>query len=119
MRGNRGYYRGIFVILDWNHIYILAWYDPYDGTPYLTTWHGDLPTVTVHVTGPSVRTYGPPMWSADHSTMGFPYEMFTLHEEKVPRSVKAHAWYVEEGFNREKEPTGIIPRWGIDSTGGA
>ena len=38
-------------IIDWNHVYLLAWYGP-DGRPYLTTWSGDLPYITVVVTGP-------------------------------------------------------------------
>jgi len=104
------------MILDWNHVYILAWY--HHGQAHLTTWDGDLPEVTVYVTGPAVQSWGPPIWNAKYN-FGNSYESYTIHEKPVPGSVKANAWYIEEGFDRVERVTGIITRWGIDSTGGA
>lgn len=103
--------------IDWNHVYLLAWYGP-DGTPYLTTWAGDLPYITVVVTGPEVQKWGPPIWDAPanckpnpHGFPSYSYDQYQLHEVKLGEDpdqkaqelggVKALGWYIEKGFERK------------------
>lgn len=103
-------------IIDWSHVYLLAWYGS-DGTPYLTTWSGDLPYITVVVTGPEVQKWGPPIWDAPANCKpnpyGFPsysYDQYRLHEVKPDEDadkkakelggVRALGWYIEKGFER-------------------
>ncbi|MBA7593193.1 hypothetical protein ES703_00110 [subsurface metagenome] len=104
-------------IIDWNHIYLLAWYGP-DGRPYLTTWSGDLPYITVVVTGPDVQKWGPPLWDAPANCKPNPYwfpshhfSEYQLHEVKPDEDptekarqlggVKAMGWYFEKPFERK------------------
>lgn len=47
--------------LDWDHVYLLGWYDS-KGKPYLSTWSGDLKKVEVVVVGFN-HALGPPLWS--------------------------------------------------------
>ena len=108
-------------IIDWNHVYLLAWYGS-DGKPYLTTWWDSEYTrqnyITVVVTGPDVREWGPPIWNAPANCKpnpyGFPSHHFSeyqLHEVKPDEDpaekarqlggVKAIGWYFEEPFERK------------------
>lgn len=53
-------------VIDWDHIYILAWYD-HDGKGYLSSWQGDYPKVYVLVEGLRSGPLGfvqMPMWNA-------------------------------------------------------
>jgi len=79
-------------IIDWNHVYLLGWYDP-DGRPHLTTWEDSDETrknlVTVVVTGPDVAQWGVPIWSSPANCKpnpyGYPshhYTEYQLHEVK-------------------------------------
>ena len=104
--------------LDWEHIYLLGWYDQ-SGKSYLTTWSGDLPIINVIVTGPSsLHTFGPPLWKAPAQAKlpGAPLvEEFQLHEITIDddpieeardlNGVVAVGWYIEEGFKRKWETT--------------
>ncbi len=52
--------------VDWDHVYLLAWYDR-DRQGYLTTWDGDLPYIHVVITGLSdghAHRHGMPLWKA-------------------------------------------------------
>lgn len=107
-------------IIDWDHVYLLAWYGP-DGHPYLTTWRDSEYTknnyITVVVTGPDVQEWGPPIWGSPANCRpnpyGFPvhhYTEYQLHEiepdedanEKARelRGVRALGWYFEVPFRR-------------------
>ena len=108
-------------IIDWDHVYLLAWYGS-DGKPYLTTWRDSEYTrqnyITVVVTGPDVREWGPPIWNAPANCKpnpyGFPSHHFSeyqLHEVKPDEDptekarqlggVKAIGWYFEVPFERK------------------
>jgi len=104
-------------VIDWSHIYLLAWYGT-DGRPYFTTWKGDLPHIRVIVTGPEVEKWGPPIWKAPanckpnaYGLPSYPFEQFQLHEVKEGEDweakarklggVRAFGWYIEQGFERK------------------
>ena len=117
----RGYVDSTKVKLDWNHIYLLAWYRP-DGHAMLTTWRDSeesrLNYIQCVVTGPDVMVWGPPIWAApktakpnDYGVPSHPVEKFTLHpvlpgedwEKKAAElgGVRAYGWYFEKGFERK------------------
>jgi len=108
-------------IIDWNQVYLLAWYGP-DGKPYLTTWRDSEYTKTryinVVVIGPDVQKWGPPIWDAPANCKpnkyGFPshnYTEFQLHEVKEGEDaqkkarelggVRAIGWCFEVPFERK------------------
>lgn len=107
-------------VIDWNHVYLLAWYGRY-GEPYLTTWDDQGMKdkyITVVVTGPEVQKWGPPIWNAPANCKpnkwgfpSYPYTEYQLHEvkpdedpEKKARElngVRATGWYIDEGFERK------------------
>lgn len=107
--------------LDWNHVYLLAWYDDNDN-PYLTTWMDTDETIEnyihVVVVGPEVHKWGPPIWGAPATAKpnnfgipSFPVEEFTLYGVKPEEDwkqkarelggVRALGWYFEKGFERK------------------
>lgn len=101
--------------IDWNHVYILGWWDE-TGRHYLTSWDGDCPYVNVVVVGATGGKV--PVWA-------FPVksglELVEVPEDKVTREDQlayarerggylALAWYIEEGF--ERKPPGPDPLWG-------
>lgn len=105
------------MILDWNHVYLLGWYDQ-SGRGHLTTWYGDRETTKVIVTGPMVKSFGPPLWKSptlfDNKTCPGPsVDQYTLHE--IPdgfspqgfarrlNGVVAIGWYIPEGFVRRSK----------------
>ena len=99
-------------IIDWNHIYLLGWYD-YDNISYLTTWSGELPYIYVIITGP-VLPYGPPIWNTIKNWRdGNHYTDFQIYEVEPKdwnnkkaeqmHGIRAFGWYIEKGFER-KEP---------------
>ena len=47
--------------LDWDHLWLLGWYD-HNGQGYLTTWEGSMPYVHVVITG--VKGINFPLWRA-------------------------------------------------------
>jgi len=106
-------------IIDWNHVYLLGWYDR-SVRPYYTTWSGDLPRIQVVVTGPEVEKWGPPIWKApanvkpnSYGFPSYPYDQYQLHEVKEGEDweakarelggVRAFGWYIEQGFERKWE----------------
>ncbi len=93
-------------IIDWNHVYLLAWYDE-TGRGYLTTWDGDLPYVNVVVTG--ARPITMPLWAAEvppgAGIMLVPPDRDTTREERLAFAREsggylALGWYIAEGFSR-------------------
>ena len=104
--------------LDWNHFYILGWYDS-NRKPYLTTWDGKAPIITAVITGPKVQTHGPPIWDSPEVWKGYglAYEKYTIHElpcevgaeiiedpyhaAELLGGVVAFGWYIQKGFTRK------------------
>lgn len=92
-------------ILDWNHVYLLGWYDK-TGRAYLSTWMGDRPMV--HVIVKNHHSFGPPLWRAPAPARctleGFPEDVTTL-EDRVTYATAhggsyAFGWYYDEPFER-------------------
>ncbi len=87
--------------LDWNHVYLLGWYD-HSGRSHLSTWHGDFPVVTVVVFG--VNPLNIPLWDA----LVPPNARFELASSLDAAQGKARSqggyaafgWYIEKGFER-------------------
>jgi hypothetical protein len=94
--------------LDWNHLYLLGWYDR-DGRSNLTTWHGDYPMLTVVVTGVNGLTL--PLWDAPVP----PNARFEVTADLEGALAKARSeggyaaigWYIEEGFERKAKLAGF------------
>lgn len=63
-------------ILDWDHIYLLGWYDS-KGRGYLSSWAGSNPPIDVVVRG--MGAYGPPLWNAPVPTGCFAHPIPTEH----------------------------------------
>jgi len=86
---------------DWDHIYLLGWYDQ-NGKAFLTTWEGDLPQVSVVVTG--VSPYGPPLWRtpvpAGCTLHAIPLGKSNQEYAKELGGVVAFGWYIEDGMTR-------------------
>jgi len=108
-------------LLDWNHVFLLAWYGT-DGRLYPTTWMETEETrdnyITVVVTGPEVQKWGCPLWDAPSNNKpnpyGFPshpYTEYQLHEVKPGEDaqekaqelggIKAIGWYFKKEFERK------------------
>ena len=108
-------------MLDWNHVYLLAWWGP-DGKSYLTSWSDTEYTrenyVNVVVTGPDIQQSGPPIWDApanvkpnNYGVPSHPYTEYQLHkvghaedwEAKARKlgGVRAKGWYIEKGIDRK------------------
>lgn len=87
--------------VDWDHVYLLGWYDR-ERRSYLTTWDGDLPMVNVVVLGlPSHRM---PMWDAPVPPQA---ELRRVPDDQDPHEYAAslggyHAfgWLVADGVKR-------------------
>lgn len=93
--------------IDWDHVYLLAWYDQ-TGKSYLTTWDGDLPYVHVVVTGLGGRHM--PLWKSSDVPSGAQLHLVpddvTDFRQQIEYANKmggylALGWYIEEGFKRE------------------
>jgi hypothetical protein len=87
---------------DWDHIYLLSWYDQ-NGKAYLTTWEGDLPIIAVVVTG-ARKPYGPPLWRAPVPAGCELHEIPTgkgnQEYAKELGGVVAIGWYIKDGLTR-------------------
>jgi hypothetical protein len=101
------------VIIDWNHIYIVWWYDKFGRKCYAPSYvmHGSRESMTnVWVTGPAVGISGPPllrMNRINYQTV----DKFQMHDHHVPESVRCCGWYIEEGFERTDDPNDVdVPR---------
>lgn len=89
--------------LDFNHVYILAWYD-WNGRGYLTTWDGDLPYVTAVITGVTGLTM--PFWDAPVPPSA---ELHAIPEgrdaDEYAREIGGYrvlAWYIADGSIERK-----------------
>jgi hypothetical protein len=88
--------------IDWEHIYLLGWYD-WSGRAYLTSWDGDHPVYDFVITGPSSPPKDIPMWDApvDRET----YKLYRIPPGEEPGSYAKRlggyhviGWYFEEGI---------------------
>lgn len=91
---------------DWDHIYLLGWYDE-NGKAFLTTWEGSQPLIYVVVTGAS--PYGPPLWRApipkDCELHEIPTGKGNQEYAKGLGGVLAFGWYIEDGMTRYPHET--------------
>lgn len=99
-------------IVDWDHVYLLGWYDE-TGRSYLSTWDGDHPYVYVVVTHLGGRQM--PLWKAP-VPRGAELQLvpdMKEHQERVAYATSkggflAIAWYIEDGFQRGPRCTGTV-----------
>lgn len=85
--------------IDWEHFYVLGWYDS-DGRAYLSTWNGDLPIFEAVVTGGD-----PPLWKAPvpprRKIHAVPLEVSATEYATSIGGVRVIGWYIEKGFERQ------------------
>lgn len=89
---------------DWSQLYLLGWYDQ-QGKPYLSTWDGDRPMVSVVVYG--ATSLSMPLWDADvPSKLSFevvPNGVDPQAYAQLKGGLHAFGWFVAEGFRRKSE----------------
>lgn len=99
--------------VDWDHVYLLGWYGP-DGTPYRSSWSGDLQPIHVVVVG--YLSYDRvPLWKTavpKHlSLLRIPDDVLATPSPKLVEyatkhgGVYAFGWYFPEGVCREAART--------------
>ena len=86
------------MIIDWNHVYLLGWFDCF-GKCYLTTWTGDMPPVDCVIIG-----WQPPLWNSPIQNQSIEpmIDSAKTTEEKIEYAsqrggVYAFGWYFKEG----------------------
>jgi hypothetical protein len=89
--------------IDWDHVYLLGWYD-HEGTPYLSTWAGDRPRVDVVVFGTGGGLLMP-LWDGA-VPKGVAFEPVPEGEEPLAYAKSrggyyAFGWYFAEGIKRK------------------
>jgi len=89
------------MILDWNHIYIIAWRDTFGRVTIEkpeTVFRKSRP---IWVSGPGVIFSGPPVLKRKEINYAR-YEEFQIHlgNPAPTKAVMCLAWYIEEGFKR-------------------
>jgi len=97
----------IVMRIDWEHVYLLAWWDE-KGKSYLTTWDWNRPYVHVVVTG--LDGWHMPLWKHPDVPSGaqlhlVPDEVSNFQHRLEYAALRggylALGWYIEEGFERE------------------
>jgi hypothetical protein len=97
--GSSGSGAGVSPCLDWDHVYLLGWFQ--HGRAYLTTYAGYRPKVTVVVRTPGCS---PPMWAArvpaGCELVPVPPETDASVLARQLGGVVAFGWYLAEGMVR-------------------